>query len=131
MKKTLTPILLGLAIIGFPLAYILCDNWLTIIVIWIIDLAAIIMCGFHYASLLAIYWNRINQQNYITYSLTTIIFSIGLAVAAFLFPELISFDWCGMLLVIWGIAGIVITSILAGILFLIICLIHAIKKRSQ
>lgn len=135
MKKNLLTtamsILLGLMIIMLPLGFILVDNWFQTLLIEIITIYMLISSGSKYIKYLVVYWNDPKEEKYITHSLTIVMFSVGLAIAAAFFSHLVSFDWCGMLLIAWGILGLVITTVIAGITCAVLWTITCVHKFTQ
>lgn len=129
-RKTILKIILPLAIsaslIALPVSYILLDNWWIISTIWLVALLILGFGGYYFIPLF-IEENKKEKSFYAFLSLLIILFSTGLSISAILFSHFVSFDYGGILLIFWGLLGLIITFVISTVAYIICKIVETFK----
>ncbi len=121
------PILIGVAIISLPLSVIKAESWLLITAIWIFAIIKLIFFSLLYIPVMKKYWDQSNKQKYTQFWSGFLLYAVGLAITMTIFPALASLDWGGIFLFLLAYIALVITAVLAILLYVVLWFIQQFK----
>lgn len=125
LKRFFIPLFLNAALWGISLNRALTEPlWLqvTLLAVAVSVLGLSVFCG------VKIYPACKERSRYITANALVLLFSVSACIAAICYPEFVSLDWCGILLIVWLAMALLVMLSLSAIILLIMSLILWLKN---